>query len=100
MDRYSMIVALGGQLCGTAVVISLVWLWVSRRRTAALPRDIVQRIDIRLSEMQQSLDAVAVEVERISEGQRFTTKLLAERGISAADEASSARQAVGRSPAR
>ena len=29
--------------------------------------------------MQQSLDAVAVEVERISEGQRFTTKLLADR---------------------
>jgi hypothetical protein len=28
--------------------------------------------------MEQSLDAVAVEIERISEGQRFTTKLLSE----------------------
>jgi hypothetical protein len=28
--------------------------------------------------MEQSIDAIAVEVERISEGQRFTTKLLSE----------------------
>ena len=33
----------------------------------------------RLEQLQQSVDSVAVEVERISEGQRFTTKLLAER---------------------
>jgi hypothetical protein len=30
--------------------------------------------------MQEALEAVAVEIERISEGQRFTTKLLADRG--------------------
>jgi hypothetical protein len=29
--------------------------------------------------MEQALDSIAIEVERISEGQRFTTKLLAER---------------------
>jgi hypothetical protein len=28
--------------------------------------------------MEQALDSVAVEVERISEGQRFTTRLLSE----------------------
>lgn len=33
----------------------------------------------RLARIEQSLDAIAVEVERISEGQRFTTKLLSER---------------------
>lgn len=33
----------------------------------------------RMEQLQQSVDSVAVEVERISEGQRFTTKLLAER---------------------
>ena len=32
----------------------------------------------RLERMEQSIDAIAVEIERISEGQRFTTKLLAE----------------------
>ena len=98
MDRYSMIVATTGIICGNAFLISLAWLWLGRRRAAALPRDVVQRIDIRLSEMQQSIDAVAVEIERISEGQRFTTKLLAERGISA-DAANPVGQTVGgRSP--
>jgi hypothetical protein len=33
----------------------------------------------RLEHLQQSVDAIAVEVERIAEAQRFTTKLLAER---------------------
>jgi len=33
----------------------------------------------RLERMEQALDAIAVEVERVSEGQRFTTKLLTER---------------------
>ena len=41
--------------------------------------------DARLDRIEQAVEAIAVEVERISEGQRFTTKLLAER--SAADPA-------------
>ena len=32
-----------------------------------------------LNQLQQAVDSIAVEVERISEGQRFTTKLLNER---------------------
>jgi hypothetical protein len=45
------------------------------RTTPAVPPDVAARLE----RMEQSLDAIAVEVERISEGQRFTTKLLAER---------------------
>jgi hypothetical protein len=33
----------------------------------------------RLERMEHAIDAIAVEIERISEGQRFTTKLLSER---------------------
>ena len=33
----------------------------------------------RLDQIQQSVDAIAVEVERIAEAQRFSAKLLAER---------------------
>ena len=33
----------------------------------------------RLERMEQAIDSIAVEVERISEGQRFTTKVLADR---------------------
>jgi len=35
--------------------------------------------DSRVRQLQESIDAIAVEVERISEAQRFTTKLLADR---------------------
>jgi hypothetical protein len=34
--------------------------------------------------MEQAIDAIALEVERIAEGQRFTTKLLSERSGSSA----------------
>ena len=33
----------------------------------------------RLERMEQAIDSIAVEMERVSEGQRFTTKLLSER---------------------
>jgi hypothetical protein len=36
-------------------------------------------IDQRLERIEQAVDAIAVEMERVSEGQRFTTKLLADR---------------------
>ncbi len=35
--------------------------------------------DNRLQHLEQAVDAIALEVERISEGQRFTTRLLAQR---------------------
>ena len=41
---------------------------------------IAQPSDARLEHLQQSVDAIAVEVERIAEAQRFSAKLLAERG--------------------
>jgi hypothetical protein len=40
-----------------------------------LPSD----VSARLERMEQAIDSIAIEVERISEGQRFATKLLAER---------------------
>lgn len=36
-------------------------------------------VDGRLESLQQSLDSIAVEVERIGEGQRFTTKIMTEK---------------------
>ncbi len=39
-----------------------------------------------LAQLQQSVDALAIEVERISEAQRFQSKLMAERGKPALPE--------------
>ncbi len=47
-------------------------------------------VTTRLERIEQAVDAIAVEVERISEGQRFTTKLLSETKGSHALPASSA----------
>jgi hypothetical protein len=40
-------------------------------------------VTARLERIEQAVDAIAIEVERISEGQRFTTKLLTERASDA-----------------
>ena len=47
-------------------------------REAIAPR-IPLELAGRLERMEQAIDSIAVEVERISEGQRFTTKLLSDR---------------------
>ncbi len=47
-------------------------------RTAQLNRVEIQPT-VQLAPMMQALDAIALEVERISEAQRFTTKVLSER---------------------
>ena len=54
-------------------------------RNPRMPTEITSRLE----RMQQAIDSVALEVERISEGQRFTTKLLSE-GKSAPDPRQSA----------
>ena len=53
------------------------------RRDAA-PGPALAQIEERLSRLEAGIDSIAVEIERISEGQRFTTRLLAERSGSAA----------------
>ncbi len=49
------------------------------RRTAATPAALPPEVAQRLAAIERAVDSVAVEVERISEGQRFTTKLLSDR---------------------
>lgn len=49
------------------------------RRTVAAPAALPPEVAQRLAAIERAVDSVAVEVERISEGQRFTTKLLSDR---------------------
>jgi hypothetical protein len=54
-----------------------------RRIEREPPRpDVPPEIAARLERMEHAIDSIAIEVERIAEGQRFTTKLLAERNNS------------------
>ena len=68
------VVAMG---CFTGIVVTAIrW----RRNKFPAANEVTARlneISERLARLETSVDATAVEVERISEGQRFTTKLLA-----------------------
>ena len=53
---------------------------IGARRAVALMRREPSQVDSsQMDEVRNALDAIAVEVERISEGQRFTARLVADR---------------------
>jgi hypothetical protein len=51
-------------------------IWRGKRDTGPIIED---RVSQRMDRLEQAVDTIAVEIERISEGQRFVTKVLAER---------------------
>jgi hypothetical protein len=70
------------------IMVSLVFIAVGWPLARAIGRRIERRGDVpnmlpevvqRLNRIESAVDTVAVEVERMAEAQRFTTKLLAER---------------------
>lgn len=80
----------GGEVAVVAIVFGtvgsmvypLVRAWARRlegRASASLP---VSQIEDRLDRIERGVEAIALEVERVSEGQRFVTKLLAEKAPS------------------
>ena len=54
-------------------------IWRRASRVPATPVQLSPQIDQRLERLEQGVDAIAIEIERITEGQRFVTKLLAEQ---------------------
>ena len=61
------------------LVVGAYWMWRLARRAERQDLPSLQAADQRLEQLQQSVDAVALEVERIGEAQRFSAKLEAER---------------------
>ena len=55
-----------------------------RRATHAPAPQIPKDVSDRLERMEQGIDAIAVELERVGEGQRFVTQLMSERAKKAA----------------
>jgi len=76
--------------------------WWNARRELEIRRELGHlapgRQSADTSRLEQAVDAMAIEVERITEGQRFMTRLLAERG--AAERAPRERPAPPGSEAR
>ena len=79
MSDNEMVVAITSMALTFGTIITLVRLWVNRSRSSAAPPPQLEPLMDRLLRIEQTLDSVAIEVERISEAQRFTTKLLSDR---------------------
>jgi leucyl-tRNA synthetase len=76
----------GGILLMFPLVLALARrLWVRGGRTAAVDIESSPR----LQRMEQAIESIAIEVERIGEAQRFATKLLSERQAEAVNRAAS-----------
>jgi hypothetical protein len=74
-DRLEMVASVGLLLVGAATVV-----WIAARRFFAKknPQSLEGQAR-RLDQLQQSIDVIAIEVERMSESQRFVAKVLNEK---------------------
>ncbi len=80
MDPNTMVIAITGIIVNGLVIAVLGRAWLTRRQAPPpIPHEQLENIEMRLVQLQQAIDDVAIEVERVAEGQRFTAKLLAER---------------------
>jgi hypothetical protein len=66
----------------SAIVVGLVRGLAKKAPPREFPNAL--QFEQRFDQLQQSVDAIAVEVERIAEAQRFSARLLAEKGTPAA----------------
>jgi hypothetical protein len=64
-----------------SIVIGLRMILRHKEKMATLNSDAGRGFDVeaRLDRIEQAVEAIAIEMERVGEGQRFVTKLLAER---------------------
>ncbi len=83
MDRFILddILTFAGLMILLGVTSKLVFALLNRRKGLPDPRlaQTLEDISQRLTRLEQAVDSTALEVERIAEGQRFTTKLLADK---------------------
>ena len=73
--RIAIAAVIGGTICISMVAMAVARI-VSSRRHKDIPSAGIDRLEARLERMEQAIDAMAVEVERVSDGQRFTSRLL------------------------
>ena len=78
-DPGKVIVALSVIGSLTYTIRMVVNTWLAPRRERARLAQTAPLADERMTRLEQAVDAIAFEVERISEGQRFTTRLLSEQ---------------------
>jgi hypothetical protein len=87
MDENTMVIAVVGIIVNGLVIAIIARAWLSRRQPPPpIPHERLENIEMRLVQLQQAVDDVAIEMERVAEGQRFAAKLLAERASDSAQQ--------------
>jgi hypothetical protein len=71
-------------------------IWRSGKTAPAAPR-VDDMMGARMDRLEQAVDAIAIEIERISEGQRFITKVMTDRPNTVVSPASAGADAAPRS---
>ena len=78
-DSFEDGLAVGGTI---ALFVAVAGLFITRRRwrrrDASLPSQLGNEATQRLERLENGMEAIAIEIERVSEGQRFVTKLLSQ----------------------
>src|SRR5215213_3553283 len=80
-DAAQAVIAVGlfATVAVTVVSIAHAYVRTLEARKKTRQSDLSPDVQDRMSRIEQAVDAIAIEVERMSEGQRFTTRLLAEQ---------------------
>jgi len=92
IDSDLLILTSAGVLLALGLPVSIAWAKRILRRkpdSAPIPSDIAPRLE----SIERAVDAIAIEIERISEGQRFVTKIFVDRpahGVGESNAASTA----------
>jgi hypothetical protein len=80
MDGNTMVITVVAIIVNGLVIAILGRAWLARRQPLPpIPHEQLENIEMRLVQLQQAVDDVAIEMERVAEGQRFAAKLLADR---------------------
>ena len=73
---FAVVMAVIASFIGSMVALYMGTRWLGHRMK---PRPLMPIDDERFARLEQAVDTMAVEIERMTEAQRFTAKLLAER---------------------
>ena len=81
MSKYELVATVMAMSMSAAVAVTLItsWFRYHEKKLNPGPRAVDPHTEQRMARIEHAVEAIAVEVERISEGQRFVTKLLSDR---------------------
>lgn len=86
MEQIVAMVGILSTFIGLPMVIVSYLKWKHQAKGSGIPLEAAARIEARMERIEQAIDTVALETERVAEGQRWLTRVLTEQGGRAAVE--------------